>query len=119
MKTTATRKCLVCGSDFQIEEHHLIPKYWTGGVGTKETIPLCRKHHRFMPPFEIQVGAGDYTAQSYKKSLHKRLDQMKYIVKQLNKKLSSRGYHFELRCHWHKYKTAHKKRYCHIEIKKA
>jgi hypothetical protein len=38
-----------------VEDHHLIPRIWQKEK-SEETIPLCKHHHNFMPPFAHSTG---------------------------------------------------------------
>lgn len=46
-----SRPCIVCGTDYEIEAHHLL-KPWRGPrgmalkAGDENVVPLCAKHHR-------------------------------------------------------------------------
>jgi hypothetical protein len=38
------KHCIKCGSDYQVQEHHVLPKTFFHGSGP--IIDLCAKHHR-------------------------------------------------------------------------
>ena len=51
LKYVRERPCMVCGTDYGIEAHHLL-RPWRGArgmslkAGDENTVPLCNKHHR-------------------------------------------------------------------------
>jgi len=88
------RRCLVCGSSEQIHMHHIILEFGekdfqkSGGNIPEDRIPLCSKHHKYMPPM-IQMEGNAY------RNCDRRIRH--WIVRRLTHKLKTKGYIFLLR----------------------
>jgi len=76
-------KCILCGSDKKIENHHLIPQCYVntfpdiwGSLQNEITVPLCKRCHWIMPPF-----ARSQYALEFKKMTRRDIEK---IVNKLN-----------------------------------
>lgn len=87
VKTQNNLKCLVCGRRDGIQMHHIIPKLHD--KNSKDVIPLCREHHRYMPPFAVTPWKD-------------RVDKIDRVAQILNQKV--KGYQFTVSHKKHKYK---------------